>query len=232
MLRNFFKKNLAKKMNLLLKEIFSATNHPYFESQIKEGLIEHVQEGFNNTYDFVFSDKVKKFESFEEADFTLSNILVLDNKNQSNIIEVKIIANLVAGLHYENKDFDFLNIISIDTSNTLKKITKTEENIRKELNNFGFSSLNKNNISQSQLYILNVSKKEYIHLRDILDGGFIGLLEQKLYIVEFENIYLIPEHYHSYLKENLFSLTEEKLNLFAIEIICQENLCSCSRSAS
>lgn len=208
----FKKNNFLKSINSLLKKVFIQLDEPNLQHQVDSGLIRNINSGFNNSYDFIFSDKVQFFENFETNDFVFSNIIIHDKNGNINSINIKIIANLIAGFSYSNNNFDYLNIVKIDTTNS-KKITNEDFYIKSILKEFGIVG----NFSSEQVYFVDFYKNRYLHLRGVLDGGFIGLLNNKLYLIKDKDSVLISTHICTILKDNIFKLSENELNKILID---------------
>ncbi len=184
---NFFKKN-KKSTQLnnwekdLLLQILSNLGKLYnqYVEQIKDGIIEGVR----------FNDKIPEYTSFRlnvkllnkyekkyQTPYVLSNIFVL-NKNTGafETLNIHLGFGLILGYEVKNKS-TFNPDISKININDMKILNDTNEEFDEIKRLFNNDELRYINISD--IYCVELQNKKYYHIKDLEDGDFIGIDQNK-----------------------------------------------------
>lgn len=218
----FLKKreNSLKKIVFLLEQVFLEANEAFLLKEIRDDVFAKIQLGFNGSFNIFFTEKAALYEKqIPKMNTTFRNIKVQDKKDSYSDLEITVIDNLVAGLKFSNSNFDFYNISLINIG-SMQKINKCieDEYIIKKLTIFGFDMLN---IPFCEIYEVKLKDKEYLHLRDVFDGDFIGLCNNELYWLRHEENQelLIPKELHDFFRKKLFQESDDEIHKKLINLL-------------
>lgn len=180
---NLFKRSKIEKWEIdLLTNIFSRIKETHvYLNQIKDGLLRNILldasdiPGYNS---FGLNHNIfKKYETNERS-FKFSNIKVYDLTTKSYLkFNIYISSGVITGYSIENLKKKFkLEVTNIDVSQ-VKKIYL--ENPDYDRISHLFNEEEKSLLDLSEVYSLIVDKKEYFHIKDLEDGDFLGIDNEK-----------------------------------------------------
>lgn len=183
---NFFKRKEKSHLNgwesELFQNIFKSLGNEYstFEKQVSEGIIETVRidKKMPDYINFRLNIQIlNKFEKKNEKMFTLNGIKILDKiSREYKILNLDLGFGLILGysvkdIHNFNPDIHKINVDSIykvfynnDDFDKIKSLFTNEE---------------KDKINVSEVYEVELGGKIYYHLKDLEDGDFIGIDNNK-----------------------------------------------------
>ena len=220
---NFFKSKKTEDMSkiiLLLEKIFIQIDEPLFLKEIQDGVISNIKLGFNGNFDIFFTKKAASYEmQSPKINVLFQQIKVQDTKGSFSDVEITIIDNLIAGLKFSNSDFDYYNVISIDTTSVKKVLNQLENQyLAEKLTAFGFDIAD---IPAYEIYEVAIDDKTYIHLKDVFDGDFIGLWNNKLYWLKHEEnqALLIPKKCYDFFRKEIFQATNDEIHQVLIDLL-------------
>jgi hypothetical protein len=151
-------------------------------NQVNDGLFRGVLLGVSDIPGYVaftfHSNILKKYDRENERDFKLTNIKVYDNKSLSFVsYEVYVSSGTISGYSLVGSKGHNVDVRKVDVSGFKKEfIGESDYNrIMHVLNEEEKKLLN-----PSEVYSIFINDKEYFHLKDIEDGDFIGVDENKI----------------------------------------------------
>ncbi|WP_126974503.1 hypothetical protein [Gynurincola endophyticus] len=150
--------------------------------QINEGLLRGVLVGVSDILGYVaftfHSNILKKYDRETERDFKLTNIKVYDSKSLSFVpYEIYVSSGTISGyslIGCKGRDVD---LRKVDVSE-FKKEYIGESDYNRIM--YIFNEEEKKLLNPSDVYSILIADKEYFHLKDLEDGDFIGVDENKV----------------------------------------------------
>lgn len=152
-------------------------------NQINDGLFRGVLEGVSDIPGYVaftfHSNILKKYDKENERDFKLTNIKVYDNKSLGFVhYEVYVSSGTISGYSLGGSKKNNIDVSKVDVSGFKKEfIGESDYNRIMHV----FNDEEKKLINPSEVYSIYVADEEYFHLKDLEDGDFIGMDENKVF---------------------------------------------------
>jgi len=151
-------------------------------NQISDGLFRGVLVDVSDIHGYVaftfHSDKLKKYDKINEPDFNLTNILVYDSKISEYIpYEIYISRGTISGYSLGGNKKHNIDVNKVEVSD-FKRVYIGKDDYDRIA-----SILNEDEkelLSPSEVYSVYVFNKEYFHIKDLEDGDFIGVDENKI----------------------------------------------------
>jgi len=151
-------------------------------NQVDDGLFRRVLVDTSDIPGYVaftfHSNILKKYDRENERDFKLTNIKVYDNKSLSFVpYEVYVSSGTISGYSLVGCKGHNVDVRKVDVSGFKKEfIDESDYNrIMHVLNEEEKKLLN-----PSEVYSILIADKEYFHLKDLEDGDFIGVDENRV----------------------------------------------------
>lgn len=183
---NFFKRKEKPHLNgwesELFQNIFKSLGNEYsiFEKQVSEGIIEavRVDKKMPDYINFRLNTQIlNKFEKKNEKMFTVNGIKIFDKiSREYKILNLDLGFGLILG--YSVKDiFNFNPDIHIINVDSIYKVFYNNDDFDKIQSLF--TNEEKDKINVSEVYEVELDGKIYYHLKDLEDGDFIGIDNNK-----------------------------------------------------
>jgi hypothetical protein len=168
----------------LLRNIIIKLPHEYSNliNQINDGLFKGVLVDASDIPGYVaftfHSNLLKKYDRKNERDFKLTNIKVYDNKSLGLVsYEIYISSGTICGYSISVGKKHNIDSSKVDVSDFKKEYTGESDYNR--IIHF-FDEEEKKLLNPSEIYSIFIAYKEYFHIKDLEDGNFIGIDENKI----------------------------------------------------
>ncbi|WP_026997621.1 hypothetical protein [Flectobacillus major] len=153
-----------------------------FINQINDGLLRGVLVSASDILGYVaftfHPNILKKYDKKKEQDFKLTNIKVYDNKSLSFVpYEIYISSGTISGYSLIGCKGQNVDVGKVDVSGFKKKIIGKSDYHRIM---YILLEEEKKLLNPSEVYSILIDGKEYFHLKDLEDGDFIGIDENKV----------------------------------------------------
>lgn len=175
--------NIEKWETELLRKVMAKLPEEYSNllKQIDDCLLKGVIENASDIQGYVaftFHPSVfKKYDKTSERDYKLTGIKVYDIKSERFLkYEIYVSSGAISGYSLSNLKKCDIDLNKIEVSDFYKKtIGDSDYNCILDLLDTAESEL----ISPSQVYSVFVGTTKYFHIKDLEDGDFIGMDENK-----------------------------------------------------
>lgn len=150
--------------------------------QVNEGLFRGVLVGASDILGYVaftyHSNILKKYDRGNERDFKLTNIKVYDNKSLSFVpYEIYVSSGTISGYSLIGCKGRNADIKKVDVSGFKKEFIGESDYVRIA---YILNEEEKKLLNPSEVYSIHIADKEYFHIKDLEDGDFIGIDENKV----------------------------------------------------
>lgn len=151
-------------------------------NQIDDGLFRGVLVDVSDIPGYVaftfHSDVLKKYDRENERDFKLTNIKVYDNKALGFVpYGIYVSSGTISGYSLGGSKKHNIDVNKVDVSG-FKKEFIGESDYNRIVNILNEEE--KKLLNPSEVYSVFVTDKEYFHIKDLEDGDFIGIDENKV----------------------------------------------------